>query len=104
MLVNRRTFIVKKPYFEEAQRLLVELGQLSRNVAPDATFRVYASEFGRFDTVAFEFEVANLATLEQQLASFDADAQVSGRMPEWFRRWLEITESGGTNEIWRLVE
>lgn len=27
-----------------------------------------------------------------------------GYLPEWFRRWQEITEPGGINGFWRLAE
>ena len=104
MLVNRRTFVVNKPYFEEALGLLVELGQLTKRVAPDTAFRVYASEYGPFDTMAFEVETENLTTVEQFFTRLNTDPQVAGRFGELFRRWQEITAPGGTNEIWRLVE
>ena len=104
MLVNRRTFITRKPYFEEALQLLVELGQLTKQIAPDAAFRVYASEYGPFDTIAYEYEVETLTTMEQLEASFVADPQTAARFQEWFKRWNEVTEPGGMNEIWRLIE
>jgi hypothetical protein len=104
MLVNRRTFIVKKPYFEEALGLLVELRQLAKLVEPNAVMRVYASEIGPFDTIVYEAEHENLTAYERVLAEFEANPTVVVRLPEWFKRWQEITEPGGMNEIWRLVE
>jgi hypothetical protein len=104
MLVNRRTFIVKKPYFEEALALLVELRQLAKLVDPNAVMRVYASEIGPFDTIAYEAEHESLTAYERVLAEFEANPIVVVRLPEWFKRWQEITEPGGMNEIWRLVE
>ena len=104
MLVNRRTFVVNKPYLEEALGLLVELGQLTKRVAPDAVVRVYASEYGPFDTIACEVETENLTTVEQLFTRLNTDPQVAGRFGELFRRWQEITAPGGTNELWRLVE
>ncbi len=99
MFVNRRTFVVNKPYFEEAQGLLVELGKLTKQVTPDVVYRVYASEYDTFDTIAFEFETESLATLEQQLDRWTTDQQIGGRVSEWFKRWLAVTAPGGTNEI-----
>jgi hypothetical protein len=104
MLVNRRTFIVKKPYFEEALALLVEAGQLARGVNPNVVFRVYASELGPFDTVAYEVEHESLTAYEREWAELETNPSVAARLPDWFKRWQEITEPGGTNEIWRLAE
>jgi hypothetical protein len=103
MLVNRRTFIVKKPYFDEALALLVEASQLAKKANPKAVFRVYASEIGPFDTIAFETESESLAAYERDSAELQANPAVAARWPEWFKRWQEVTEPGGTNEIWRLA-
>ncbi len=51
MLVNRRTFIAKKPHFEEALALLAEYRDLLKSVDSAAVMRVYAIEVGRFDTI-----------------------------------------------------
>ena len=104
MLVNRRTFIVKKPYFEEALTLLAELRQLAKLVDSNALIRVYASELGPFDTIAYEAEHESLAAYERVLAEFQEHPSVVARLPDWFTRWQEITEPGGVNEFWRLVE
>jgi hypothetical protein len=104
MLVNRRTFIVKKPYFEEALTLLVEYRQLAQLVNPNAVMRVYASDIGPFDTIACELEIASLGAFERALAEFQEHPTVVARLPEWFKRWQEITEPGGMNEFWRLAE
>ncbi|HEU5098269.1 MAG TPA: hypothetical protein VFU22_04590 [Roseiflexaceae bacterium] len=104
MLVNRRTFIVKKPYFEEALTLLVEYRHLAQLVDSDAVMRVYASEIGPFDTIACELEIASLGAFERALAAFQGHPTVVARLPDWFKRWQEITEPGGMNEFWRVVE
>ncbi|GAC1548427.1 MAG: hypothetical protein NVS2B7_24340 [Herpetosiphon sp.] len=104
MLVNRRTFIVKKPFFDEALAILHEVRRFARQVTPDTAIRIYASELGPFDTIAYESEAVNLAAYEQAVAAFTAHPAVSKWLPDTFKRWQEITESGGSNEIWRLVE
>jgi len=104
MLVNRRTFIVRKPYFEEALGLLVELRQLAKELDPTVVMRVYAIEYGPFDTIAYEQETESLAALEQLIAAATGDTPTAERIAAWFKRWLEITAPGGTNEIWRLAE
>jgi hypothetical protein len=104
MLVNRRTFIVKKPYFEEALTLLVEYRQLAQLVDSTAVMRVYASEIGPFDTIACELECASFGAFERALTEFQEHPAIVARLPEWFKRWQEITEPGGMNAFWRLVE
>jgi len=104
MLVNRRTFIINKPYFQEALDLLVEARKITKAMKPDAVLRVYASEYGAFDTVAYEYESASLATLEQELSSLFGNPETADLLAEWFKRWQEITAPGGANEIWLLAE
>ena|SRR5437867_826346 len=104
MLVNRRTFLVKKPYFEEALARLVEYHHLAKLINPNVVGRVYASEMGPFDTIAYEIEIESLGAYEQAVAEFYANPAVASRVPEWAKRWQEITEPGGMNEIWRLAE
>ena len=98
MLVNRRTFLVKKPHFDEALDLLVQLRTLAKESRPDANIRVYASEYGTFDTIALEVESASLATLEQELSTFANTPETSDRFAAWFTRWLEITAPGGAGQ------
>lgn len=71
---------------------------------PNAVSRVYASEIGPFDTIVYEIEVESLTAYERILAEIYASPAVATRLPEWFKRWQEITEPGGMNEFWRLVE
>ena len=54
MVVNRRTFLVNKPYFDEAQALLGDLRDMVHAVHPESVMRIYASAYGTFDTVAAE--------------------------------------------------
>lgn len=104
MLVNRRTFVAKKPHFDEALALLVEYRDLAKLVDSSAVMRVYASEIGAFDAIACELEIASLGAFERALAEFEAHPTVVARLPGWFERWQAITEPGGMNEFWRLVE
>jgi hypothetical protein len=61
-------------------------------------------QIGRFDVLAYEFESQSLAAYEQAWAAFDAHPTVASRLQEWMRRWDDVTDTGGMNEIWRLVE
>jgi hypothetical protein len=104
MLVNRRTFIVKKPHLNEALTLLVEYRDLLKRVNSTAVMRVYASEIGHFDTIACELEVTSLSAFERALAEFQEHPSVIPHLPSWYERWQDITGPGGTNEFWRLVD
>ena len=104
MLVNRRTFIVKKPHFNEALQLLAEYRDLLKRMGNTAVMRVYAIEVGRFDEIACELEIASLSAFEEVLAEFQEHPSVVSRLPSWYERWHEITAPGGTNEFWRLVD
>lgn len=103
MLVNRRTFIVKSPHYDEAIALLLEARQLIKLVAPN-TARIYTSNIGPFDVIALEVEHESLSAYEHDLAAFNAHPVVAARVPSWFSRWGEITAPGGMNEIWSLAE
>ena len=103
MVVNRRTFMVNKPYFDEAIGLLGEYRRLVHEVHPESVMRIYAIAYGTFDTVAAEWESESVTTLEQQLDAVLNNPQIAERFATGFKRWQEITVPGGTNEVWRLV-
>ena len=42
--------------------------------------------------------------LNEALAEFQEHTSVIPRLPSWYERWQEITETGGTNEFWRVVD
>ena len=81
MLVNRRTFVVKKPHFDEALTLLAEYRDLLKQTGSMAVMRVYAIEIGRFDEIACELETASLSSFERALAEFEEHPGVSSRLP-----------------------
>jgi hypothetical protein len=96
MLVNRRTFIVKKKRMGEAVALLVDYAKAIE--LPHAR-RIYASQIGPFDTIAIEMEFENMEEFEKVVAEASA-------RPEWdeFAKKLdELTVPGGSNEIWMLA-
>ena len=96
MLVNRRTFLVKRGHIDEAVELL-KTGADHLEAVP--TFRVYGGYISPFDTVVLELEFENLTEYERFWTEW-ADAPESEVVLE---KWLQITESGGTNEVWQLL-
>lgn len=90
-IVNRRTFNAKRGKLAEVVAML----KAEKN---DLVKRVYSSHYGTFDQAVLEVEFSSVAEMEERWAQwFQSDyAQ------EFVPRWLEITESGGTNEVWIL--
>jgi len=95
MIVNRRTFVAKRGCLKEAVAL--NLAEMERT---NSTARVYVSETGLFDTIAIEFEFESLEEYEKSWAEYFSSPEAS----PFLKKWTEITETGGTNEIWRLVK
>lgn len=90
-IVNRRTFIAKRGHLDEVIALLKE-------EKTDLVKRVYRSHYGTFDTAVMEIEFASVAEMEERWAAWFK----SDYAQEFVPRWLEITESGGSNEVWIL--
>lgn len=91
-VVNRRTFIAKRGHLDEVVAMLKGEG------GDDPASRVYRSHYGPFDAVALEVEFESVAAMEQGWAEWYA----SPGGEQFMQRWLEITESGGSNEVWIL--
>jgi len=80
---------------EEVVALLVADRERTGN-----TFRLYTSDIGPFDVVAIEIEFESLEEYEKGWAEWRARPEVAAFMEKWY----DLTESGGNNEIWTLVE
>jgi len=95
MIVNRRTFVVKRGHMDDIVALIqVEIKRT--NSVP----RLYVAETGAFDTIAMEWELENMAEYEKQWAEYFASPDTN----KFMEKWYEFTEIGGTNEIWNLVK
>ena len=94
MIVSRRAFTVKKGRTAEV------LEWLSERLSPAHTRRICTSQFGTFDTLMVEEDFESLEELERTWAGWRT-------LPEWgpfFEKWNELTDTGGTNEIWQLEQ
>jgi len=91
-IVNRRTFVAKRGHIDEAVKLL------KGEEGGEIVSRVYRSHYGTFDAVALEVEFESVAAMEQGWADWYA----SPLGEQVMKRWLEITEPGGSNEVWIL--
>jgi len=97
MLMNRRTFVVKRGRMEEAIKLLQAEAQRSSRKNHS---RIYTPEVAAFDVICAEIDFDNLSQYEQYWADYFEQPEAAA----FLERWVELTETGGTNEIWQLVE
>ena len=95
MIVNRRTFVVKRGCMEDIVALCI--AERERSILP---YRIYVPEIGPFDVIAFEFEFENLQEYERAWAEWLGAPDAA----EFMAKWYDLTEPGGTNEIWTLAE
>ena len=95
MIVNRRTNIVKTGRMDELLALVT-----AERERGDGTFRIYVSNIGPYDTVAFEFEFESLVEYETFWSEWSATPEGGAFM----EKWNDLVKPGGANEIWNLVE
>lgn len=95
MLINRRSYPVKKGCVEQALALLRDAGQSFAH-PQGRPRRLYAANIGAIDMVAFEIEFATLAEYEAYWNAVAAEPWIGN----FFAQWNTITEAGGMNEIW----
>jgi hypothetical protein len=98
MIVNRRTFIVKTGHMDQLLAL-VKAAKEQFSTSAHA-WRTYAPQIGPFDVVAIEWEYESLEEYEKDWAEWGATPESAAFMD----KWNQLTESGGSNEIWRLAE
>ena len=94
MIVNRRTFMPKRGRLEEAAEWLrkegAKMGMLD-------FLRISVPEIAPLDILVVETEFENW----EQYHKFWAEWSPGD---EFWAKWYSLTENGGTNEVWRLVE
>jgi hypothetical protein len=94
MIVNRRTFIVRRGCLQELTELIQE--QRDKSNAP-GTVRAYVPEVAPFDTIVIDFEFEDWAHYHQAWGEWSPGEA-------FWEKWYALTGNGGTNEVWRLVE
>ena len=99
MVMNRRTSIVKRGRMQEAATLLKALAEKLQSTNPRA-YRIYVPEFAPFDVLCIEVDFDSLAEYQQYWAEYFAQPETTA----FLERWYELTDTGGTNELWELVE
>ncbi len=97
MITNRRTFIIKRGRLQEAAALIK--AEAERVDLPNAQ-RVYVPEIAPFDVMVYEADYENLEEYEGIWAEWLASPEAAA----FLEKLYAVTETGGTNEIWTLVE
>jgi hypothetical protein len=96
MYVNRRTYIVKKGMMDQ---VLARLRARERADWP-GRLRIYASEVGVFDTIALEAEFDS----PQEFESFFSGLPDLPDLRAAQATLAGLTEPGGSNEVWQLLD
>jgi len=99
MYVNRRTFVLKPQYGIDEVRELIRLTLPATRAVYAGPLRQYWSQFGPWNLYAIESEFETLADYERLVP------EVFARFPpEYWEKFAEVTDQGGSNEVWTLVE
>lgn len=96
MLINQRTFTIKRGHTEEAvKHLKASFAKLN----PPIPTRILVPNIAPFDQIIFETEHEDMAGYQQ-----DWDRVVG---EPWFEeainKWHTLNETGGTNYIWSVA-
>ena len=98
MLINRKTFNVKRGHTDEVVALLKAETELSSYTR---AFRIYTPETGSVERVAAEWEYESLEEYGRFWDEWSATPEAAAFRDE---KWYNLTEGGYTNEIWWLAE
>ena len=98
MIVNRRTRVVKPGRMDDARALIQEAVR-AKPSGVTRSVRCYVIEFGAWNLLALEAEFETLAECERLFAEWLASLS-----PEFWKKWNELRDQGGSNELWTLVE
>jgi len=91
-IVNRRTFVAGRGHMDE----MIEMINAIRD--PELVDRLYRPHYAPFDVVAIELEFDSMAEME----AFWGEWEKSEEAATFMKRWIEITEPGGENQVWIL--
>jgi hypothetical protein len=94
MIVNRRSFIVKKGCSEKVVKLLGTVVDGKNK----PVVRIYSGFISPSDQVVWEAEFENL----EAYTKFSTEWTASKKRATILKKFEELTESGGSSEIWRV--
>ncbi|MBN2267200.1 MAG: hypothetical protein JW725_02560 [Candidatus Babeliaceae bacterium] len=97
MIVERVTYFAKPGKIEEAVELLKSMRDSLEN--PEK-LRIYRFFFAPNNKISWEWELESVSVLGETMDKILARPE----MAEWLKKLGEVMESGGTDEIYILVE
>ena len=97
MIVNRRTFIVKKGC---ATKVVDLLRTVTEGFSQPKVFRIYEWYISPSDQVTWEAEFESL----EEYSKFSSEWTNSPKRDAILAKFDDLTVSGGSSEIWRLAE
>ena len=95
MIVRRMTWLAKRGHVMEAVKLAV-----AERERTGSTHRIYRSYIGPDNTIAVEFEHKDLEEMETFWSEWSATLESDAFM----KKWNDLLEAEGTDEIWTLAE
>ena len=95
MIVNRRTFIVKKGCSEKVVELL---RTVTDGMSKPSVVRIYEWFISPGDQVVWEAEFADM----EEYSRFSDEWVSSPKRSDILNKFEELTVSGGSSEIWRV--
>ena len=98
MIINRRTFVAKPGRTDDA-KVLAQEAVRAKPAGMTRPVRWYEIAFGPWDHLALETEFETLAECERLM-----DEWLANLSPEFWKKWQEVMATGGSNELWTLVE
>ena len=99
MIVNRRTFVIKPGRMADAKALFIPGTLRAKPVGVTRPVRWHEIEFGAWNLWAMEAEFESLAEYERLTAEW-----LANHSPEFWTKYHEIKDHGGSKEIWTLIE
>jgi len=98
VIVEHRTYVVKQTVPERDVADFVN--EVMKQVDFPNAHRVCVPMIGPFNTVVHDIEFKDLAERQAFWEAFFARPEI----PDWVKKWNELVLSGGSTEIWSLVE
>ena len=98
MIVNRRTVVIKPGRMDDVRALVPETVR-AKPAGVTRPMRWYVIEFGAWNLFAMEAEFESLAEYERLTAEW-----LANHSPEFWTKYHEIKDHGGSKEIWTLIE
>jgi hypothetical protein len=95
MIVHRSTFLVKQGAMDD---LVAMMKEEAERISFPFTFRVYTPNIAPRHVLAAEWEFGSLDEYEKFWTDWSARPETA----EFMEKWNQLTERGGTDEIWDL--